>query len=484
MDARRIACSLALCLAALAIGAPAASASSAIARENARPGDSGWDVTVPAQPSIEGYASEASAMSGRSFHLHVGAPANSRYRIDVYRLGWYGGAGGRLVTCQPSCDGDEPATAQPAAPAPDPASGRVDAGWRTTDVVRTGPNWVSGYYLAVLRVTAGPQTGAVGRVPLVVRPRTSVKSKILVQVPVNTWQAYNPWGGRRLYPIGATPAGTKVSFNRPYGEDVAVPVPNALELQLVRFLEREGYDVAYQADVDTDRDPGSLRHHRLVMTAGHSEYWSGRMRNAFDTALARGTNLAFMGGNTAYWQARYENGRRTLVVYRSRGADPVRNRSRQALAFRSLRPRRPECRLLGVQYQLYAQRPASAAPTPYTVAAAASDPWLRGTGLAFGDILPGLVGYEWDAIQPGCTAGRVTDLLHADAEGVDGRAHPADAVRVVARSGARVFSSGSIQFSWALDAYGGHTPDPRVQQLVRNVIADLSRAHKRPAAAR
>src|SRR5205807_10463964 len=107
-----------------------------ITTENSRPGTTAWDVPAAQSPQIEAYSSEVSAAPGQSFHLHVGAPIDGRYRIELYRLGWYGGAGGRLVACQPTCGGGEPARPQPAAPRPDPHTGIVDAGWRVTDVMR------------------------------------------------------------------------------------------------------------------------------------------------------------------------------------------------------------------------------------------------------------------------------------------------------------------------------------------------------------
>src|SRR5262249_34998743 len=160
---------------------------------------------------------------------------------------------------------------------------------------------VSGYYLAVLRLTnAGDDTGARGWIPFLVRDPTARHAQILVQVPVNTWQAYNSWGGKSLYRLNSTdraPA-VGVSFDRP----LASPQnPFDWEYNLVRFLEREGYDLAYQADVDTDRRPESLLEHRLVVVGGHDEYWTKRMRDAFADAQAKGTNLAFMNSNAAYW---------------------------------------------------------------------------------------------------------------------------------------------------------------------------------------
>src|SRR5919199_2367469 len=215
------------------------------------------------------------------------------------------------------------------------------------------PDWVSGYYEARLRLTAGTQAGRFYPVWFVVREPALRASAIVVQVPVNTWQAYNNWGGRSLYDFNSGGArASRVSFDRPY----AVRVPGAQasplpwEIQLVRFLEREGYDVSYQTDADTDRDPASLLRHRLVMTAGHSEYWTKAMRDGFESARDHGTNLVFTGANNAYWQVRYEDGRRTIVGYKSL-ADPIAGPALETIRFRDLAQPRAECALVGVQFK-------------------------------------------------------------------------------------------------------------------------------------
>ncbi len=468
---------LLVALAPIASAAPARAQQPAnpIATENAREGTTRWDLTPPPHPAIEGYTSEPSVAPGGTFHLHVRAPDTDRYRAVIYRLGWYGGDGGRLVACIPDCDSDEPAVPQPAPPQPDPATGRVAAGWRVTDEIHVRDDWVSGYYVAQLRITAGPDEGAFGRVPLVVRGAPGDHAAVLVQVPVNTWQAYNGWGGKSLYPDNSTDgiAAVKVSFDRPYSAAVPVPVPYMVELPTVRFLEREGYDVSYATDVDVDRTPGLLLRHRAVISIGHDEYWSRDMRTAWERALHRSTNLATLGANTAYWQARYENGHRTLVEYRSAGADPVKSTTLRTVQFRALKPARPECRLFGVMYQYYAQTAYASEPTAYEIAAPDGDPWLRGTGLATGDTIPGMLGYEWDSLVPGCFPGTVTTLFRGTRRGVDGLVHHAHGVCGRARSGSRVFASGSLEFAWALDGYGGHQADEGVQKLMRNVMRAL-----------
>jgi hypothetical protein len=108
----------------------------------------------------------------------------------------------------------------------------------------------------------GAYAGAVGSVPLIVRQSPAAPaSAVLVQVPINTWEAYNHWGGKSLYQFGTSIYALEVSFDRPYDQQTFHYMVTGLELPWVRFLERNGIDVSYQTDVDTDSDPGS-RHSR------------------------------------------------------------------------------------------------------------------------------------------------------------------------------------------------------------------------------
>jgi hypothetical protein len=443
-------------------------------RENALTGSTAW--MRPPTSTVEGYASQASVAPGGPLELHVSAHGGTRYRVEVYRLGWYAGAGARLVACGPSCDGDRSGLDQPT-PAPDPVTGEVRAGWQITEALGVPSDWPSGYYVAQLVATSGPDAGNASNVPFIVRAPATARSTILVVAGVNTWQAYNGWGGKSLYQQSSVgvPA-VKVSFDRPYTAGgtpmwrwdyyAATPGPFDWDVQLVRFLEREGYDVSYTTDVDLDADPSQLLGHKLVVVAGHDEYWTKATHDAFDAARGAGVNLAFMGGNTAYWQVRYENDRRTLVEYRSASADPNPVAAEKTVAFAQLG--RPQCELLGVT-----SRASATSRRDYSVVAGAlGDPWLAGTGFAAGDTLPNLVGYEWDTVQPGCNVPALTTFFH-----YDGSPAPADAVRYVwPASGATVFSASSLQFSWGLDDFLGNQPaDPRLQQFVRNAITALTR---------
>jgi hypothetical protein len=147
--------------------------------------------------------------------------------------------------------------------------------------------------------------------------------------------------------------------------------------------------------------------------------------------------------------------------------------------FRQLDPTRPECMLEGVQHRWLPAH--QNGPHDYTVVAPPDDPWLAGTGLTTGSVIPDVVGDEWDGLNPWpnvCIHPGLTVLLHM---GMNSPVGDADAVRFTAPSGARVFASGAQRFSWGLDTFGtqpyGHIapPDPGLQQLVRNMLDDLTR---------
>lgn len=440
--------------------------------ENRKPGTNRWQIGWEKDGQVEGYTSEVSVSPGERVQFHVSLKPAGRYRIEIYRLGWYHGLGGRLYGCLPSCRSDEPGSPQ-TVPSYDPSTGYLDAGWPVTDVLNVGNSWLSGYYLGAVRVTAGTDVGAAYRVPFIVRAADTRRSLVLVQASTNTWQAYNTWGGRSLYyPNMQGVIDNHVSFDRPYA---VMPMSDEseqrFELPLLRFLERSGYDVSYQADSDTDADPGSLLLHRLVIIAGHDEYWTQGQRDAFTSARDAGVNLAFMGANIGYWRIRYTDNRRTIVEYRRAARDPLGVTDK----FRYLVPPKPECQLEGVQFDEGDGTSSLGSNHPLTVSDP-FDPWFAGTGFQAGDTLPELAGGEWDHTVAGCTppgTAVLFDYLGAPSNDT--------VTRYVATSGATVFAAGSLNFNFGLDdppGFGGERgwQDTRLQRFVRNAFDAMTKA--------
>ncbi len=455
------------------MSATAALYANPVVRENAREGTRDWWGKHAPPHTIEGYPKQCSVRPGERLELCVSTRPAARYRIVVYRLGWYGGLGARAVAEHPSAGDLQGSPRDVSEPRPGP---HIDsAEWPVTDVIQIAPEWTTGVYIARLILTGGDHAGLDALVPFVVRSPLGEIARILVQQPVTTAQAYNHWGGKSLYTSNSTDgvAAVKVSFDRPYPAwsvaNLNARWPFGCDYQLIRYLEREGFDVAYTTDVDTHREPWSLAGHRLLMTSGHDEYWTREMRDAFEDALAAGVNLACMGANTAYWQMRFEDAERTMVEYRWRAEDPEPDRALKTEQFRNLDPPRPECLLWGVQYQEGLGLPNQ--PRDYILAReCAGHPWLEDTGLEYPATLKGLVGYEWDGLQEGLEPAEATVFFRYENE-----LSNADALVRRAPSGARVFAAGSLQFSWGLDEWGwpDHA-DERLQRFMRNALGDLA----------
>ena len=142
------------------------------------------------------------------------------------------------------------------------------------------------------------------------------RSDVLFQTSDTTWQAYNRYGGNSLY--AGDPAGRayKVSYNRPFTTRDYAPedwVFNA-EYPMVRWLERNGYDVSYTTGVDTDRRGAEILEHRSFLSVGHDEYWSGDQRANVEAAREAGVHLAFFSGNEVFWKTRWDEHRRRHAV--------------------------------------------------------------------------------------------------------------------------------------------------------------------------
>ena len=294
-------------LAGMAIGRNAQGAVGAnpITIENAKPGTSDWFPNNPAQNrEIEGFADLTSVAPGGAIRFYVNTTSKT-YRIDIYRLGWYGGAGGRLYKSATLTG------IKQTMPTPDATTGLVECKWKTpySLLIPSGTNaWTTGMYIAKLTTT----TGVTSHIPFVVRDDTRVADH-LFQSSVTTCQAYNSWGGKSLYEHNSTNGkrAYKVSFNRPYfayGSGDIINEWSGWELNTLRFMEREGYDVSYCTNIDTHQNSTVFYRAKSFLSVGHDEYWSLQMRFNVEYERNTGRHLGFLGANTAYWQVRFENG--------------------------------------------------------------------------------------------------------------------------------------------------------------------------------
>ncbi|HEV8717445.1 MAG TPA: N,N-dimethylformamidase beta subunit family domain-containing protein, partial [Candidatus Binatia bacterium] len=307
LDLRGCARGVLLCLLYLALALPVFAANP-IQLENAKAGTTDWQITnLATKGEIEGYASLASVNRGQKIRFYVNTSA-STFTVEIFRLGWYGGTGGRRMTSPVTIS----SVSQPA-PGQDPLTGLTECNWiqRFSVDVHANPSdatdWASGVYVVKLTRT---DTGKQRYIIFVVRDDNRA-SGFLYAANFITYQAFNNWGGKSLHEANSVGGrARKISFNRPYAggtaDDGAGDFLGGTDYNMVRFLEREGYDVTYGADLDLHRDPALLLSHRAVLFGGSSQYWSWQMRSNLLAAREEGVNLGFFSAGNGYWQVRLE----------------------------------------------------------------------------------------------------------------------------------------------------------------------------------
>jgi len=477
---KRIAVAAVLGLFTYAITAPegpALAADNPIVIENQQSGSSAWRltpgwITNDAIGQIKGYASATSVNQNESITLYVTVNPAQTYTIDFFRMGWYGGLGGRLLFHAGPLDG-----VQQSACVPDPTTGLIACTWAPSYTLAIPSDWTSGIYLALLTNAAGYQN----YVMFVVRDGRP--APLLYQQGVMTDQAYNNYpddlqSGKSLYGSNSYGANTvagdrravKVSFDRPYSTHGAGLFPN-WELQLVWWLERTGYDVTYSTDMDTHVNGGALLTRRGFIAGGHSEYWSREMRDTVEAARDAGVNLAFFGADAASVQVRVEASaagvaNRVIVCYKDARIDPVQGPT-TTVAWRSPPVNRPEQPLRGIQTAGYVL-----SNSDYVVTN--SSHWVyAGTGLRDGDVVPGIVGYEMDRFWPNWPPPNTVNqviLSHSPYTDLTGMPAYANSSIYQAPSGAQVFSSGTTSWSWGLVDFYSNLADVRIQRTTANIL--------------
>jgi hypothetical protein len=481
-------------------------AQNAIVLENQKPGTTAWQITnLATNNEILGYASATSVNQGGVLPIKVSLAQPGQYRIDVYRLGYYGGSGGRLITSSGLLSGGVQT-----ASTFDSNTRLFEANWNTSYNLAIGNDWTSGLYIAKLTdITTGKQS----QINFAVRDDDR-PTDLGFQASFTTYEAYNNYGGYSTYTSNSlnNQRAFKVSFDRPMTPTHQGTVNNdgytinnmmAWEYNMVRWLESQGYDVSYYTNLDVHTNPLQLYSQDTFLSVGHDEYWSMEMFDSVTKARDNGINLAFFSANTAYWRVRFEPSstgepNRVMVAYKSNWAlDPVAQNdvSQATTLFRSPELNRPENSLLGVGYIGDNSTSNPATQGFNFVVSNSSDPYYAHTGLRNGDALSGLVGYEWDAVlNNGFTPSGVVVLSASPV--VPGSTAPgslpplppgtdiytSNAVRYTAPSGAKVFSTGSIQWAWGLDSYGvTNREDRRVQQITTNILADMGAKPQTPS---
>ncbi|WP_209889820.1 DUF4082 domain-containing protein [Rhizobium leguminosarum] len=494
--------------------AAAAAASNPIVLENQKQGnpESEWGIDT-ASTNIEGFATDISVDNGNTISFKINTNSTN-YRIDIYRLGYYGGMGARKVTTIQHTG----LQTQPN-PLRNATTGTVDAGnWAVSASWTVPDDAVSGVYIAKLVRQDG--TFGENQIPFIVRDDAS-HSDIVFQTSDETWQAYNGWGGANFYggngPATGQGAGRAyaLSYNRPIATRDGVGTyagPQdylfGAEYAGIYWLEQNGYDVSYLSGIDVDRYGSLLLNHKTYVDAGHDEYWSGQQRTNVEAARDAGVNLMFWSGNEVYWRTRWGNAYsadgtpyRTLISYKETWGPPGTSLDPSNEWTGTFRDPRlsppaiggdnPENSLTGQLFKVD-----DVGGNLGAIKVAYDDANLRfwrNTSVA--NLQPGqtatltknYLGYEWDEapdngfdpaglVKLSSTTLPVSTYLldYGNTTGDATATHNLTLYR--APSGALVFGAGTVYWTWGLsDNHDNEATatDPRVQQAMVNLLADM-----------
>lgn len=447
--------------------------------ENSLPGDPHWQLhNLGAEHEIEGYTGSASVLTGESFPLFV-STTSSGFRVTAFRLGWYQGTGARKVWSSGPVHGARQKSAAVVQP-----TNTVVTDWDPVVHVPTD-DWPAGAYL--LRLDA--DSGAQRYVPVTVRS-ASTAGKIVIKSCVQTWQAYNLWGGYDLYKDTAGAYSNRslvVSLDRPYdsnGADYFL----TYERNIVKLAEHLGLNLAYVTSMDIAADPHLLDGASALLSLGHDEYWTPEERANVTAARNAGVNLAFLGANAMFRRTRLQSSAlgaaREVVCYKtSYTEDPLYRKDPTEVTSDWREPPNsdPESSLIGTIYEGY--------PCDASFVVSSPSSWVyAGTGVSSGTSFPHLVGVEYDRVNPAYPVPRPIEVLSHSPLTCQGASSYGDSAYYTHSSGAGVYNCGTMRWVEAIygdqpHGIGGSTPD-FVRQVTTNILhafADGPAAAKHPA---
>ena len=449
-----------------------------IVRENLKEGTTNWllfnyaqtiapgrDDLWKREKGVEGFCSHASIKPGETLKVFVSTEPAAPFKIDFYRMGYYGGKGGRLM----HSTGLRPGKTQPT-----PADGKkmlIECRWDVGYELKIPTDWLSGVYLGKLQV-AEPKAEAY----VIFIIRDDRKTDLLFQCSDMTWQSYNRWPAwRSLYDYQDnkwhTRPGNDVGFDRPYGIYLNwlpvnyFPISNGSgefllwEFPLAFWLEKEGYDVSYISNIDTHTDREGLLRAKGWLSVGHDEYWTQQMYDNVVHARDQGVSLAFLSGNSV-----------SGLVYLNPSTDGQPDR-----VFGRIRNFGQLAR------DLMGSSSHGTGMADWTVEK--PEHWIfEGTGLKKGDGIPKLVGWEYHGTPSGNQAG-LTILATAPTRPRDNRDLNTRTVHTSTiyelPKGNIVFDAGTCWWNMVLSTPPGEMnpprrdfsqDDPRVQRITANLL--------------
>jgi hypothetical protein len=315
----------------------------------------------------EGYASPLSAAPGGTIAFHVSGVAEPTVTFMRHSTDAQGNVVSTPMGSTSFTSSVHPLHAQAWA---------SDAGWPPSFTVTVPSSWPSGMYSAQLTSLAGANS----YITFVVKPDPSHLSNVAVIANINTWDAYNEWGGKGKYDGAAHTTLLRPNpAAAPVGEGFQQHHLARAELWIYGWLEQQGFQPDLYTDIDLTNGIPLVRNgvptYKKLVVDTHPEYWTTQEYSNLNTFLNDGGSLAYLGGNGIYENCSYDSTQSQVIFYN--GVEQPANPNRTPYLFRNIGL--PEINLLGI-----ANLTSSVPDTPYNVTDASSQ-IFNGTGLMNGN---------------------------------------------------------------------------------------------------
>lgn len=456
--------------------AVAAGASQRIIDENSKAGSSGYHLRAPTADDevLSGYARQDSVAAGETLQVCILSKQAALVSAEVYRLGWYGGTGGRLMQQIAPVSVDQTARATT-----NGVTGETDLRLTPSLQITIPLDWLSGLYVIRLENGDGVDTHVTFAV------KDSRNADVVFSQPILTYAAYADTpgpNGKSLYDHNSSGAqtsrgtqrATEISLDRPYRANGSGDL-FVFDHHLVMWIEQQGYDVTYVTNLDIDRSPATLRRGKVAVLSGHDEYWTQRMMDAYVDARDAGVHIANLGANNGYWRVRVtasRDGRARRKVICFKYADGE-NSDTPTVLFKDTDT--PLQLLFGVDFMDFFSDTETGPYAPIVPVEVEHWFWEGTDALRDQPIESALImGYEvdrrnFDVPLPANT--EYTLLASSPFEGEDKGRNWCHSIIYRSVSGAWVFSGGTTSWGWGLNRPG--FAHPAIDRATRNLFSRM-----------
>jgi len=232
-----------------------------------------WQIEdEPTSGSIAGFSNKTYAAAGNHVTLYVSSTA-PRFRVEAYRMGYYGGKGGLLVWRSAEVTGRD----QPNCPLTPAVNMVACDNWKPSLTFRITSAFLPGEYLLKLVGSGSAQSYVLLTVwtPRATRPTCSKGTCTPRRPGTPTAATTTTRGSATARPHTRCATGRESSRSTgPQPPETVPPTSSAMSTRCCASWKHMASTFTYADDITVEQHPSILLQHRALLSLGHDECWS------------------------------------------------------------------------------------------------------------------------------------------------------------------------------------------------------------------